>query len=118
MLFSNSRRKILIFVSGLCAVSVNTVIAAADSASINARIVDAANGQLLRGAVVQVEGTTLQAVSDLQGAVVLTGLPAGQHALRVTYLGMPALLQRVELAAGQHATLTLTMNAHDEVVTM
>jgi outer membrane receptor protein involved in Fe transport len=94
------------------------VIAATDSASINARVVDAANGQFLRGAVVQVEGTTLQAVSDLQGAVVLSGVPAGHQSLLVSYLGTAALHQPVEVVAGQLASLTLTMNARDRVVTM
>jgi hypothetical protein len=78
-LFSKPRllRALLFFVSGALAATMHPVIAATDSASINARVVDAANGQFLRGAVVQVEGTTLQAVSDLQGAVVLSGGPPG-----------------------------------------
>ena len=119
-LFSNPRRirALLFFVSGALAATVHPAIAATDGASIRARVVDAANGQFLRGAVVEVEGTTLKAVSDLQGTVVLSGVPAGHQSLLVTYLGTAALHQPVEVVAGQIASLTLTMNALDRVVTM
>ena len=119
-LFSNLRSRLTpsVFVFSAWVATASAVVAATDSAWITARVVDAANGQFLRGAVVQVEGTTLQAVSDLQGAVVLTDVPAGHQSLLVTYLGTPALHQLVEIAAGQHVTLTLSMNARDQVVTM
>src|SRR5882724_2934441 len=74
-----------------------TATSANDSTRISARVVDAASGQFLRGAVVQVEGTTLQAVSDLQGTVMLADVPVGHQSLLVTYLGTPALRQPVDL---------------------
>jgi len=98
--------------------TITAVVAATDSAWISARVIDAANGQFLRGALVQVEGTTIQAVSDLQGTVVLTDVPAGHQTLLVTYLGTPALHQPVDVVAGQHLALTLNMNAKDQLITM
>lgn len=100
------------------AATTDSLLAATDSAWINARVVDAASGEFLRGAVVQVEGTSLQAVSDLQGAVVLTGVPVGHQSLLVTYLGTPPLHQSIEVSADQHLSLTLAMHAKDQVVKM
>ena len=107
-----------LFAIGAWAATINTAFAANDNAWISARVVDAANGQFLRGAVVQVEGTTLQAVSDLQGTVMLTDVPVGHQSLLVTYLGTPALHQPVDIVAGQHLSLTLNMNAKDQLITM
>ncbi len=92
--------------------------ATGDTGSVNARVIDAANGQFLRGALVQVEGTTLQAASDLQGEVVLIGVPPGRQSLLVTYLGTPASRQAIDVVAGQRTTVTLLMNATDRVVAM
>ena len=113
-----SFRGFLFFVFSTGGATLNAVAAANDSTWISARVVDVANGQFLRGAVVQVEGTSLQAVSDLQGEVVLTGVPAGHQSLLVTYLGTPALHQPIDMIAGQHLALTLNMNANDKVLTM
>ena len=117
--FSFNRRSLaalFVLTLGVWAAIANA--AATDGAWISARVVDAANGEFLRGALVKVEGTALQAVSDLQGEVVLTDVPAGHQSLLVTYLGTPALVQMIDVAAGQHLSLTLNMNAKDKVVTM
>ncbi|HVS53291.1 MAG TPA: TonB-dependent receptor [Opitutaceae bacterium] len=113
-----SRFAFWIFVSGAWSAFVNPAAAASESAWISARVVDASSGEFLRGALVQVEGTTIQAVSDLQGTAVLAGVPAGHQSLLVTYLGTPALHQPVDLVAGQHAAVTLNMKPRDQVVTM
>ena len=90
----------------------------ASGARLTAEVVDGESGQFLRGALVQVEGTKLEAVSDLQGAVLLTNVPAGHQTLLVTYLGTPSLRHAVDVAPGERVSLTLTMNAKDSVVTM
>ena len=112
------RCSLAISLLGAWSITLTTAIAASEDARISARVIDAANGQFLRGAVVQVEGTSLQAVSDLQGEVLLTGVPAGHQSLLVTYLGTPSVHQLVDVVAGQRLSLTLSMNAKDRVITM
>jgi TonB-dependent receptor len=85
---------------------------------ISARVIDASNGEFLRGALVQIEGTSIEAVSDLQGNVVLIDVPAGPQSLLVTYLGTPPLHQSVEMPPSGHLSLNLIMNEKDRVVTM
>src|SRR5438067_2479365 len=46
-------------------------------ARIAGEVIDGSNGLVLRGAAISVEGTSLSAVSDLQGSFVLNNVPAG-----------------------------------------
>ena len=45
------------------------------------------SGEILPGAAVVVKGTTLGAATDLNGAYVLQGIPAGETEIEVNYLG-------------------------------
>jgi TonB-dependent receptor len=51
------------------------------------RIVDAQTGQPLSGAQVVIEGTTIGTMSRVDGRYSLAGVPAGTHAISVTFIG-------------------------------
>src|SRR3954471_15243028 len=92
------------------------IAANADTAWIAGKVVDNTNGQVLRGAAIQVEGTNLETVSDLQGDFLLTNVPAGHRTLVVTYLGTADLRYAIDVATSQHLTLTLGLGG--QVTTM
>lgn len=50
-------------------------------------IVDSETGETLIGALVEVEGSDVKAISDLSGNFSLAGLPGGACTLKVTYMG-------------------------------
>ena len=76
------------------------VSARAAEAVVTGSVSNAATGNLLEGARVEVPALGRVAFTDGTGRYVLTGLPAGEHALVVTYLGLDAARASVTAAAG------------------
>ncbi len=78
------------------------------AAALAGRVVDAASGQALAGATVELSGAAAQAAtSGAQGAFRFSGLAAGRYELRVTLAGYAALVRPAELATGQQLDLGL-----------
>ncbi|AVS64735.1 hypothetical protein C8245_02640 [Paracidovorax avenae] len=78
------------------------------AAALAGRVVDAASGQPLAGATVELSGAAAQAAtSGAQGAFRFSGLAAGRYELRVTLAGYAALVRPAELATGQQLDLGL-----------
>ncbi|WP_234387401.1 carboxypeptidase regulatory-like domain-containing protein, partial [Paracidovorax avenae] len=78
------------------------------AAALAGRVVDAASGQPLAGATVEISGAAAQAAtSGAQGAFRFSGLAAGRYELRVTLAGYAALVRPAELATGQPLDLGL-----------
>jgi len=57
--------------------------------------------QEMIGANVQVTGTTLGAVTDVRGNYTITGVPAGSHQLRVTFIGYQTAEGSAAVTAGK-----------------
>ncbi len=63
-------------------------------------VVDDRAGGALPGAVVRVEGTSLEAVTDAKGRFRLAGLPEGESRIGVSYLGFEPASQAIRVANG------------------
>lgn len=61
-------------------------------------------GEVLPGAAIMVKGTTLGTATDLNGAYILQGIPAGQTEIVVNYLGYEPVTKVFNIQAG--ATVT------------
>ena len=59
--------------------------------AIEGRVFDAGRGEFLENALVRVEGTTREALTDATGSYRLSFVPAGEARLRVFYTGLPSL---------------------------
>ncbi len=79
-------------------------------AIVSGTVVNQATGELLVGAVVEVESAGQRTVSGRGGAYRLA-LPPGPHQLSVSYTGLDALSVRVEVAAGQTVVQDLTLKS-------
>ena len=96
----------------LCGLSAGASVAAAQQAgsgTLSGRIVDVSLGGPLPGAVVLVEGTVLQAVSDAEGRFQLAGVPAGEQTAVVRFLGRQTVRAPIVVRAGQTATLEVEL---------
>jgi iron complex outermembrane receptor protein len=92
-----------------CAMLVLSVLASAQpaattSGTIAGNVSNAATGNLLEGARVEVPALGLSALTDNTGRFALSGLPAGTHEVVVTYIGLDPMRRAVSITAGQPVT--------------
>jgi len=73
--------------------------------SISGKIVEADTNEPIIGAVVQVEGTSSGAVSDLDGGFTIEGVDAGSYTLRVSSVGYQDFDSSATVADGQTTDL-------------
>jgi hypothetical protein len=83
----------------------------AATGSIEGRVFDAGRGEYLENALVSVEGTTLETLTDATGGYRLTTVPAGSARLRVFYTGLNPLSVTAAVTAGQTLQRDLTFGA-------
>ena len=78
-------KKSLIFISIL------TSFIFAQTGSIKGIIVDQDDEDPLIGANIVIDGTTMGAATDAEGMYLIINVPAGEHILKVTYIGYEAV---------------------------
>ena len=83
--------------------------------SITGRVLNAATGNYLDKALVTVEGTSLQALTNDFGEYTLQGVPSGMVTLKVTYTGKSPKTAPVNVRAGEMATQDLSLGETTEV---
>lgn len=81
------------------------------SGSITGSVSNAATGNLLQGARIEVAQLGLSTLTDNTGRFVLSGVPAGTHELRVSYLGLDAERRSVVVTAGQRSVQDFDLSA-------
>ncbi|MFM9082133.1 MAG: carboxypeptidase regulatory-like domain-containing protein, partial [Opitutaceae bacterium] len=94
---ASSRLALLAAVAGLLSP------AAAVAATVEGRVLNAATGLYLNNARIVVEGTNVETFTDGNGDFRLSGLPAGDVKLRVTYAGFEPRSAVVKVAEGAPA---------------
>ncbi len=82
--------------------------------------VTAVTGETVTGAQVHIPGTSFGTLTDDAGRYRLTGVPAGEHLLRVITIGYQGSEQLVSVTAGEVATVDFVLNisavALDQIV--
>ncbi|MBI4623335.1 MAG: TonB-dependent receptor [Verrucomicrobia bacterium] len=76
---------------------------ATEVGTIAGSVSNAATGNFLEGAKIEVPQLGLTALTDNTGRFVLTGVPAGTHEVVASYIGLDPMRSQVTLAAGQRA---------------
>ncbi len=76
------------------------ILSSVPSGRLIGRLIDKETGRPVATAAVGVVGRPTEAASDRQGLFRLTGVPAGQHELRVRRLGYAPLSHRVDVTSG------------------
>ncbi len=82
--------------------------------TISGRILNESNRQYLVGASIVVVGTNLSTVSEEGGQYVLSGVPAGDARLAVTFLGLDTVEETVPVGAGRAATRDFNLSRKSE----
>ena len=76
--------------------------------TVSGRVVDK-QGQGIPGVTVVVEGTTLGSSTNVDGTFSITGVPAGLHALVVSFVGYTTMRREFTSTSGQNASVSLTL---------
>ena len=85
----------------------------AGTGTITGRVLNEGTGDYLRNAVVAVDGTALSAVSEAGGVYSLSGVPAGEAHLTITYTGLDTVKVAVPVFAGQTAKHDFNLTSKD-----
>ena len=99
--------KKILFLLVCALMSVNMVFA--QTSQVTGTVIDSETGEPLIGAQVKVEGTTIGALTDLDGKFTLKNLPRSAKQLTVSYMGMNTVKAYIK----PHMAITLTANAQD-----
>ena len=79
--------------------------------TVRGQVCDVASGEPMVGVTITVEnGTTIGAVSDIDGNFEIKNVPVGRHSVRATYIGYePVLLKEQMVTSGKELVLNLRM---------
>jgi TonB-dependent receptor len=94
---------------------------AAGSGVVEGRVVDAVTSSPLQGATVIATGTAAQTSTDRDGIFRLSGVPAGDRTVVVTYLGRTDAIVETKVVAGASTRLDevkMSIVAFEEIVTV
>lgn len=75
--------------------------AQSDAGTLVGRIAESGSGRSLEGAIVTVSGTAFSDYTDAEGRYSMSGLPAGEYEVRVTYVGLQPSVSQVTIATAQ-----------------
>jgi len=81
----------------------------AQTGTIAGTITDRETGQVLPGAVVQVEGTFKGSISDPEGRYEISGLKKGQYKIIANYIGYASQKHSIEIHENDKTTLNLVL---------
>ena len=99
--------KKILFLLVCALMSVNMVFA--QTQQVVGTVIDSETGEPLVGASVKVEGTTIGAITDLDGKFTLRNLPRSAKQVVVSYMGMNTVKAYIK----PHMAITLTADAQD-----
>ena len=110
--------RLVFLLTAILALAPSATVLAQSTGTIVGRVVDADTGAPLPGADVRLDGTAFATASDRTGGFRIAGVPAGQYALLVVYLGHAEQRAEVTVAAGDAVTVDveLAKNAFSEAV--
>lgn len=88
----------------VAAIAVPLALTAGNTGKIKGRVIDKVTGKPLPGVSVQIEGTTMGAITGPDGDFLITLVPEGKYNLKVTTLGYTAKLVEAILVAADKTT--------------
>ncbi|MEM6321063.1 MAG: TonB-dependent receptor [Bacteroidota bacterium] len=93
------KKKLLLLTFALFFACVSHVFG--QSGTIKGVITDANEGSTLPGATISIEGTTVGTVTDVDGVYILTGVPAGNQTISISFLGFETKTVAIDMQDGQ-----------------
>jgi hypothetical protein len=102
----------LIFVSASLSVVAENPVNASTKASITGKVIDIKTGESLAGVAVSIEGTDIQAYTDLDGNFTLKELNPGKYNLVLSLISYKnSLVENLKLEASQKQMIDVKLDA-------
>lgn len=104
--------KVITYLLALTALSLSNVYALpAEKGNISGKIIDGKKNEVMIGATVSVQGTTIGAYTDVEGKFVISNLQPGTYNLVVTYVGyQKKVIESVEVKPKEVTTLYVSLD--------
>ena len=116
---ATKRRNLIRLLSAVLAMALSPTHGAQSGTDgiITGRVLNESTGQYLRSASVTIVGTSISTVAESGGVYTLSGVPAGEVRVAVSYLGLDPAEATVRVQAGQTAVRDFSMTSKaDEIV--
>jgi iron complex outermembrane receptor protein len=84
---------------------------AAEGGIITGRVSNQATGRYLEGAIVTVDGTSIQTLTEADGSFRLPGVPAGNASVSVTYADLDKKTQTAVVSAGETVAIDIGLTS-------
>lgn len=107
------RLRLSAFIGAAALLEALTIPAFAQNARLVGRVTDAANGDELPGATVSLVGTSLGAVTDVDGNYVIIGIAPGTYEVRVSFTGYTPQVTSLRLVSDRPTTYNVALRAAD-----
>ena len=79
-------------------------------------VTDGGGQRFISGALVRIDGTSLETTTDRSGSYSFPAVPAGSQTVTVNYLGMDPMTATVSVAAGQRTTKDIALSSGGTVM--
>ncbi|HEX3387190.1 MAG TPA: TonB-dependent receptor, partial [Mucilaginibacter sp.] len=84
--------------------------ASAQTPSIRGKVYDMATNSTLPGAIVQLDGTGKQTVTDVNGNFQFTGITPGSYTIKIRFIGFDEIEKKVDVSAGRTTTINIPLS--------
>lgn len=104
------KKLLSVFLAGIVFLLLPSLARAQQDGTITGTVLDAETGESLPGANVQVVGLDLGEATNAQGEFAISGVPAGEQVLRVSFVGYEEVEQEVNVPAGGTAQVDVSIS--------
>jgi hypothetical protein len=92
------------------------LVRAVSAAVVKGTVVESATDQPVIGAILRLEGGSLNAATGLDGSFVLKNVPAGTHQLMVSFIGFQTLRREIRLGGDETLELALQLSVNERTL--
>jgi len=96
---------LVLFLTGL------NVHAQSGGGSLEGRVAEIGTGRSLEGAIVTIADTNFRDYTDVTGRYIITGIPAGDYQITISYVGLAPVTTQVSISGGQATSFNASLTS-------
>jgi TonB-dependent receptor len=96
----------------------STVVAQTGQGALTGRVEASETGRSLEGAIVTIANTPFREYTDATGRFVISGIPAGNYEVTITYVGHEERMENVSISTGQTTAVDASLDPVEGISTI